>query len=77
MYSSHVGIFLERDILVDSGDREAKAEAMEFDGIACSQRIERPEALFLAAEDFDEGKLRTEQQVFLLDIHRHVRGRAR
>src|SRR6266851_7374418 len=62
---SLVRFFQKRGILVDVGNKEAKAEATQFDGIAESESVERPEPLFLTTEDFDEGKLGTDQQVFL------------
>jgi len=60
-----VRLFQKRGILVDVGNREAKTEAARFDGVASCEGRERPEALFLAPEDFDEGKLSTDQQVCL------------
>ena len=48
--------FLEqRSILVELSNREAKIETAQFDGIGSSQGVERPEPLFLAPENFNEG----------------------
>jgi len=51
--------------VVEFSNREAKIETGQLDGIFRSEGVERPELLFLASEDLDEGKFRTDQQVLL------------
>ena len=62
---SLVPLFQKRGVQVDLGNWEVETEAAQFNGIAEFEGVERPKTLFLAVEDFDEGKLRTDQQVFL------------
>lgn len=58
-------LFQEGCILVDVCNREAQTEAAQFAHVTQSEGRQRPAPLFLASENFDEGKLGADQQLFL------------